>query len=81
MGNDNFVYIIDVYNNHLQPENICFTFKLNNREYCVRKCTLFWGRPELGYIDDEFLYFRLYSTLDEAREFVKKLKQLEGVRY
>ena len=77
---ENTVFIIDLYNKFLDPETIRCTFKVNGRTFCIREVKLEWGKPKLDYIDDEFLYFHLYNSLEEAKQYVKQLKQLEGMQ-
>lgn len=42
-----------------------------------------WGAPILNSIEEEAEqpYFKLYNTLDEAKEYIRQLKQLEGARF
>ena len=80
MKNTAKVYIIDLYNKYDKDE-IVLTFKINGRNWAIKKVSLNWGRPELSSIEeneDPYLYFQIYETLDEAREYVKKIKHLEG---
>lgn len=75
------VYIVDIYN-RFSSDKIVSTFKVNNREYCIKEVALEWGTPRLSGIEEdvEQPYFKLYNTLDEAKEYIKQLKQLEGAR-
>lgn len=78
----NTVFLIDIYN-RFSSDKVISTFKINNREYCIKEVELMWGTPILNSIEEdaEQPYFKLYNTLDEAKEYVKQLKQLEGVRF
>ncbi len=78
----NTVFLIDIYNK-FSSDKIISTFKINNREYCIKEVELMWGMPILNSIEEEAEqpYFKLYNTLDEAKEYVKQLKQLEGARF
>lgn len=75
------VFLIDIYNK-FSSDKIVSTFKINNREYCIKEVELMWGAPILNSIEEdaEQPYFKLYNTLEEAKEYVRQLKQLEGVR-
>lgn len=78
---NNTVFLIDIYNK-FSSDKIISTFKINNREYCIKEVGLMWGTPMLNSIEEdaEQPYFKLYDTLEEAQEYVKQLKQLEGAR-
>lgn len=75
------VFIIDIYNKYQHNDNCRKIFKLNNREYCIREVTLDWGQPNFPEkdLDDNFTSWHLYNTLDEAKNFVRKLKRINGV--
>ena len=75
------VYIIDLYQK-FNNDKIIFTFLLNGREFCVKEVQLEWGVPQLSSIEEDLEqpYFHIYNTLEEAREYIRKLKQLEGTR-
>ena len=79
---EQFVYIIDTYS-RFTNDIVVSTFFVNGKEYSIKKVRLEWGVPQLSSIEEESErpYFQLYNTLDEAREFVRKLKRLEGARY
>lgn len=78
---NNTVFIIDIYDK-FSLDKIISTFKINNREYCIKEVCLNWGTPILSNIEEDIEqpYFKLYNTLDEAKKYVKRLKQLEGAR-
>jgi hypothetical protein len=80
--NKQTVFIVDVFS-PLNNDKVCFTFCVNNRSYCVKEVELLWGVPELSSVEEEseHPYFQSYHTIDEAREFVRKLKRLEGAKY
>lgn len=75
------VYIIDTYSKYC-PDTIISTFKVNGREYALKEVELNWGVPQLSSIEEDLEqpYFKLYNTLDEAKEYVRQLKRLEGAR-
>lgn len=73
------VFIVDVYSKYAN-ERVIFTFFINGREYAVKETTLEWGIPVISSIEESAAqpYFKLYNTLEEAKEYVRQLKQLEG---
>lgn len=74
------VYIIDVYNKY-SYDKIASIFQLNGHWYCIKEVELDEeGKPILSSIidDNDFLYFKTYSTLDEALSYVHKQKIIEG---
>ena len=74
------VYIIDTYNKYSR-DKIASIFQLNGRWYCIKEVELDKnGKPILSSIidDNDFLYFKTYSTLDEALSYVRKQKIVEG---
>lgn len=75
------VYIIDVYSKY-NSDTIISTFVVNGKKYCIKSVELEWGVPLLSSVEEnaEQPYFKLYNTLDEAKEYVKQLKRLEGAR-
>lgn len=75
------VYLIDVYS-RFSNDTVVSTFVVNGKEYAIKSVGLEWGVPLLSSIEEsaEQPYFKLYNTLDEAKEYVKQLKQLEGAR-
>lgn len=75
------VFIIDVYS-RFSNDTIISTFVVNGKEYCIKSVELEWGVPLLSSIEEDIEqpYFKLYNTLDEAKEYVKQLKKLEGTR-
>lgn len=79
------VYIIDVYNpnNTKQNEDVVQIFKLYDQFYAIFSTELSWGVPILKNrpIDEEqYMDNYIYETLDEAKAFVRKLKELEGAK-
>ena len=82
MENTAKVYIIDLYNKYDKDE-IVLTFKINGRDWAIKKVSLNWGRPELSSIEeseDPYLYFQIYETLDAAKAYVNSIKKIEGVK-
>jgi len=73
------VYIIDLYDK-FTPDKIISTFKLNGRKWAIKEVPLLWGVPQREKIeDDKYISFCLYNTIDEAQDYIRKLKQLEGI--
>ena len=75
------VFIVDNYKKYTK-DKVIFTFFINGHEYSVKEVPLVWGVPQLSSIEEDLAqpYFKLYNTLDEVKEYVKQLKQLEGAR-
>lgn len=79
-------YVIDIYNpnNTKKNEDAVFIFKLRTNWWAIFATTLSWGQPVFKNqtIEDEDEYddFYVYETLDEAKAFVRKLKELEGAK-
>ena len=74
------VYIIDTYNKYSR-DKIASIFQLNGNWYCIKEVELDEdGKPILSSIidDNDFLYFKTYSTLNEALSFVRKQRTIEG---
>lgn len=73
------VFIIDLYDKFTH-DKIISTFKLNGRKWAIKEVSLLWGIPQREKIeDDEYISFYLYNTVDEAKDYIRKLKQLEGI--
>lgn len=73
-------YIVDVYNKYSR-DKIASIFQLNGHWYCIKEVELDEEeKPILSSIidDSDFLYFKTYSTLDEALLYVRKQKIIEG---
>lgn len=74
------VYIIDLYNK-FSPDKVISIFQINGRWWAIKEVSLLWGEPQLSQIDDEFAFYHLYNTIEEAQEYVKEIKQLEGSKF
>lgn len=81
MNNDQYVYIVDVYNPYARNRNVMFRFIYHNQWWCIRRATLDWGIPQDTALemDDEYSRFHLYNTYEEAMEFVRQLRKGEGL--
>lgn len=75
-------YIIDLYNKFARNENVVSIFKIHGQEYCIRAITEFeWGKPVFDKsIDDDFDSYCVYDTIEEAKGYIRYLKQLDGSR-
>ena len=77
---ENKVYVVDLYNK-FSGDEVVSVFKINGRLWAIKKVSLNWGKPQFSSIEENenpYLYFQIYETLDEAREYVRKIKHLEG---
>lgn len=75
------VYIIDLYDK-FSPDKVISKYRINNRWWAIKEVPLLWGIPQLTKIDeDDPMSFRLYNTLEEAKQYVRELKKIEGVRF
>lgn len=76
------IYIINNYRRY-SKDDVVFTFRVYGREYAVIRTTLNWGKPVLSNIEDSAADwdFHIYTSLDEVRTYVRKLKQLEGRKF
>ena len=74
------LFIIDTYSRFDDNKNVCMTFLLYNKWYCIRKINkLEWGEPIFKERKiEENSYYHIYSSFEEAKAFVHQLKQLEG---
>ena len=75
------VFIIDLYNKYRDADKARQIFQLNGRWWAILETQLEWGTPALGRIEDDPMAFHLYNTLEEAQEYVKELKRLEGMKF
>lgn len=78
-----FVYVIDTFNS-FESDDTVEIFTINSRWYAIKRVKLYFGRPILSNMEkneDESIRFHLYENLDEARAYVRQLKQLEGVKF
>lgn len=75
-------YIIDCYSPYNKNENVVKTFRMRGQTLCIRTITKFkWGQPLFPEkdIEDDYTYYKVYDTLEEAEQYVRELKQLEGI--
>lgn len=72
------VFILDLYDK-FSPDKVISKFRINDRWWAIKEVPLEWGEPQLSKIEEDSIPYRLYETEDEAREYVRKIKHLEGV--
>ena len=80
---ENKVYIVDLYNK-FSGDEVVSVFKINGRWWAIKKVSLNWGKPQFSSIEeneDPYLNFQLYNTLEEAQNYVNKIKRLEGANF
>ena len=78
-----YVYILDTYNK-FEADDVVEIFSINSNLYALKRVKLYFGRPILSSIEkneNESIYFHLYESIDEAQEYIKQLKKLEGTRF
>lgn len=77
MENDDsqYVYIIDTYSKYENNEGVRNIFMINNNWYCVRACPMEWGVVQTPHIDDEFLCYHIFDTLEEASKTALQIKK------
>lgn len=76
---DNTVYIIDLYNKY-SSDKIISTFRINDRWWAIKEVQLQWGKPILEKVEEDNIPYYIYNTLEEAQQFVRQIKRLEGTR-
>lgn len=77
------VFIIDTYS-PFENDDVVEIFNVNSNWYAIKQVELYFGRPILSNIEkneDESINFHLYENIEEAREYVKTLKRLEGMKF
>ena len=75
------VYIIDLYNK-FSPDKVISVFQINNRWWAIKEVPLLWGVPQLSTIEEnKFITYHLYNTVEEAQQYVRTIKKLEGSRF
>lgn len=75
------VYVIDLYNK-FSSDKVISKYRINDRWWAIKEVPLLWGAPQLSKIEeDDPMSFKLYNTLEEAEQYVRELKKIEGVRF
>ena len=67
------VFILDTYNKYMNKDKVRRIFQIHNIWFAIYETQLEWGKPDLGYIDDEYLHFHLFNTFEEANTAVDKM--------
>ena len=76
------VFVIYLYNKYNKLDKVVHKFRINGRWWAIKEVPLLWGSPQLASLEaDDPMGFHLYNTLDEALEYVKTIKSLEGVKF
>lgn len=73
------VFILDLYDK-FSPDKVISKFRINDRWWAIKEVPLEWGEPQLSKIEEDSIPYRLYETEDEAREYIRKIKKIEGIR-
>ena len=76
-------FIIDVYSKFQNNSNVRMIFSLYGKQYCIREIdALEWGQPIFKEkdLEDDYSFFQLYTTFEEAQQYVHNLKKIEGTR-
>ena len=74
-------FIITTYNKYNQWDRAHsrYTFEINGQQYAIMEVGLEWGQPQLQLSiekDDNPGAYRLYSTYNDALQFVKHIRHL-----
>lgn len=72
------VFILDLYDK-FSPDKVISKFRINDRWWAIKEVPLEWGKPKLSKIEEDSVPYCLYETEEEAREYVRKIKHLEGI--
>ena len=83
--NIEYRYIVDQYNKFQNNSNVIDIFTLHDQPYCIRIIPIeyYWGEPHLEDwpeqdFEIDYSSQHPYNTLEEAREFVRFMKRLNG---
>ena len=76
-------FIVDLYNKYRDKDRARQIFQLNGRWWAILEVELEWGEPVLDRVDgeDDFSFYHLYNTLEEAQEYVKQIRRFEGIKF
>lgn len=75
------VYIVDLYD-RFSPDKVISKHRINGRWWAIKEVPLLWGIPQLSRIEeDDPMSFCLYDTIEEAENFIRELKKIEGVKF
>lgn len=73
------VFILDLYDK-FSPDKVISKFRINDRWWAIKEVPLEWGEPQLSKIEEDSIPYYLFGTEEEAREYVRKIKHLEGTK-
>lgn len=77
------MFIVDVYSKFQNNDNVRMIFPLYGKKYCIREIDeLEWGQPIFKEkdLEDDYSFFQLYTTFEEAKQYVYELKRIEGTK-
>lgn len=74
------VFILDLYDK-FSPDKVISKFRINDRWWAIKEVPLEWGKPQLSKIEEDSIPYYLFETEEEAREYIRKIKHLEGVKF
>ena len=75
------VFVVDLYDK-FSLDHIISKHRINGRWWAIKEVHLEWGIPQLSKIEDGSpMPFRLYETIEEAENYIRKIKKLEGVNF
>ena len=74
------VFILDLYDK-FSPDKVISKFRINDRWWAIKEVPLKWGKPQLSKIEEDSIPYYLFETEAEAREYVRKIKHLEGANF
>ena len=78
------VFVIDALHEYADKGKIRQVFQLHGRNFAIIETDLLWGIPNLNRYDGddgEAMPFYLYSTIEEAQEYVKQIRRFEGIKF
>lgn len=74
------VFILDLYDK-FSPDKVISKFRINDRWWAIKEVPLEWGKPQLSKIEEDSIPYYLFETEEEAREYIRKIKHLEGANF
>lgn len=73
-------FIIDEYSKYSDKDRVRSVFKINGKWWAIKEVFLKWGHPILDSIESDEYDYHIYSTFEEAQEYVRTIKSLEGAK-
>ena len=75
------VFVVDLYDK-FSSDKVISKHRINGRWWAIKEAPLLWGVPQLAKIEeDNPMSFHLYNSPEEAEQYIRELKRLEGVRF